>query len=253
MAVWLTGTSDPSQTRRGPRGAVPRQRKAQRGPVWAPLRPPWPGRPHSQRPRGPPGPDGRRHPGCTPGRSAEVGGCQLPARPTAGQSGFPGFRSERPRAPACPLSRAASWQTCVRGRESDTPHAQSVPEASPLLGGPSEGSPPPDTGPPTPTRKLQGTGGGSRGARVPPMAPGLPLPSPPGPHLMMALPPLRPRACSVVLCKAALPATCREGTGQVCPGHPPGPSRPGPRVPQLAPRGRGRQGTGLVSHIWSAR
>lgn len=34
---------------------------------------------------------------------------------------------------------------------------------------------------------------------------------------MMALPPLRPRDCSVMLCRAALPATCAGRAGQVCP------------------------------------
>lgn len=43
------------------------------------------------------------------------------------------------------------------------------------------------------------------------------------PHLMMALPPVRPSDCSVVLCKAALPVTCEEGTG-----HPADPSLPPP-------------------------
>ena len=43
------------------------------------------------------------------------------------------------------------------------------------------------------------------------------------PHLMMALPPVRPSDCSVVLCKAAPPVTCKEGTG-----HPADPSLPPP-------------------------
>ena len=34
------------------------------------------------------------------------------------------------------------------------------------------------------------------------------------PHLMIALPPVRPSDCSVVLCKAALPVTC-EGVQDI--------------------------------------
>lgn len=45
---------------------------------------------------------------------------------------------------------------------------------------------------------------------------------------MMALPPVRPRDCSVVPCKAALPVTCEEGTGQVCPRYPLIPRRQAP-------------------------
>lgn len=62
------------------------------------------------------------------------------------------------------------------------------------------------------------------------------------PHLMMALPPVRPSDCSVVLCKAALPVTCAEGTGHPrClpqPGHCVTSTMGSPSQPQL-PKGLG--------------
>lgn len=39
---------------------------------------------------------------------------------------------------------------------------------------------------------------------------------------MMALPPVRPRDLSVVLCKEALPVTCEEEAGLADSAHPPG-------------------------------
>lgn len=58
------------------------------------------------------------------------------------------------------------------------------------------------------------------GTCAPPSVSTFPIFFPLRAHLMMALPPVRPSDCSVVLCKAALPVTCKEGTGQLCPGHP---------------------------------
>lgn len=62
------------------------------------------------------------------------------------------------------------------------------------------------------------------------------------PHLMMALPPLRPRDSSVVLCKAALPVTCKE-TGQCA-------TPPSLRAPcQAGPRGRHRGPAHCLTHL----
>lgn len=78
---------------------------------------------------------------------------------------------------------------------------------------------------------------------------------------MVALPPVRPSDCRVVLCKAALPVTCEEGTRRPAdrplterPIRLPLPAwalSPAPWGPQPAParhqrpRGPGAQGLGL--------